>query len=121
MTVTEATKKLESLGLKVSIRTSGDKNSLIVSDQMPKKGTALLKNGIVKLYSEENDVRVTVKVPNLKGMSAAQARNSLSSKNLNIHVEGSGVVISQDPAVDTSVEEGTVVNVTLKKELQDAH
>ncbi len=121
MTVTEATKKLESLGLKVSIHTSGDKNSLIVSDQMPKKGTALLKNGIVKLYSEENDVRVTVKVPNLKGMSAAQARNSLSSKNLNIHVEGSGVVISQDPAVDTSVEEGTVVNVTLKKELQDAH
>lgn len=34
-----------------------------------------------------------------------------------------GVVISQSPAIDTTVEEGTIIDVTLKKEISsnDAH
>lgn len=40
------------------------------------------------LYTSENNVRTSTTVPNLSGMTAAQAANSLKSKNLNITVEG---------------------------------
>ena len=49
-------------------------------------------------------------------MTAAQAANSLKAKNLNITTEGSGKVVSQEPAANTSVEQGTVVKITLKNE-----
>lgn len=68
------------------------------------------------LYTAENNVRTSTTVPKLNGMTAAQAANSLKSKNLNISVEGSGTVASQEPAAGTSVEQGTVVKVTLKNE-----
>ena len=75
----------------------------------------------INLYSEGNEARVSQEVPNLKGMSYAEARDTLKSKNLNIHVTGSGTVLSQDPMAGTTVEEGTVINVILKNEIQDAH
>ena len=56
-------------------------------------------------------------VPDLKGKSADQARNSLQALNLNMSVQGSGVVVSQDIVAGTEVEEGTVVNLTLKDEM----
>lgn len=39
----------------------------------------------------------------------------LAAKNLNITSTGSGIVIAQDPKSGTSVDEGTVVNVTLQE------
>ena len=52
-------------------------------------------------------------VPDLKGKTAEQARNQLLASNLNISISGSGVVSSQDIMAGTSVEEGTVINVSL--------
>ena len=54
-------------------------------------------------------------------MNASQASNTLKEKNLNISIEGSGIVISQDAAKDEQVPEGTVIKVTLKQSLTDAH
>ena len=39
-----------------------------------------------------------ITVPNLEGLSAAEAKTRLRDVNLNISVEGSGVVISQTPS-----------------------
>ena len=118
-TIAEAKKIIEDAGFVCKI--SSADTSLIVTDQVPKPGTALISGASVNLYSTGNEARVSQEVPNLKGMSYAQARNALKAKNLNIHVTGSGTVLSQDPMAGTSVEEGTVINVTLKKEIQDAH
>lgn len=118
-TIAEAKKIIEDAGFVCKI--SSADTSLIVTDQVPKPGTALISGSSVNLYSTGNEARVSQEVPNLKGMSYAQARNALKAKNLNIHVTGSGTVLSQDPMAGTSVEEGTVINVTLKKEIQDAH
>lgn len=115
-TVTEAQKTLTSAGLRCSFNISGNKNQVLVTSQVPAKGTKLPSNSLVMLYTAENDVRTSTTVPNLTGMSAAQAANSLKSKNLNINTEGSGVVVSQEPAKNTSVEEGSVVKVILKNE-----
>lgn len=113
-TVTEAEKVLKQAGFQVKVITSGDKNSLLVQDQTPAPGTTLSKDSIIMLYTEENDTKVSVAVPDLKGLTAEQAKNSLISKNLNIQVEGSGVVTKQDINPNTSVEEGTVIKVTLE-------
>ena len=54
-------------------------------------------------------------------MGASEATRVLKEKNLNISIEGSGTVISQDYSKDTKVPEGTVITVTLKQTLTDAH
>ena len=113
-TASEAKKILENLGLKTSI--SGNLDEL-VTDQVPKPGTSLSKDSIVKLYSKDNESRVSTSVPDLKNMSLYQARNAADSKNLNIKSTGSGKVISQDPSAGTSVEEGTVIQVILQEEI----
>ena len=95
---------------------------MVITDQVPKAGTPLIEGSIVKLYTAENDTRISTTVPNLKGMGIAQAINALKAKNLNIRIEGtSGIVVSQDPILDTQVEEGTVVNVTFKQEISNAY
>lgn len=116
-TVSEAKKILENLGLKCDI--SGSSDSL-VSEQMPKPGTSLSSGAIVKLYGKGNEARVSSTVPDLKGMSLSQATNALKSKNLNIKSTGTGKVISQDPIAGKSVEEGTVINVTLQEDISSS-
>lgn len=118
-TIAEAKKALENAGFTAVL--SGGDTSLIVTDQVPKPGTALLKGSTVNIYSSGNEARISVEVPNLKGMTYSQARNSLKSKKLNININGSGTVLSQDPMAGSTVEEGTVINVTLQKQIQDAH
>lgn len=86
-----------------------------ITEQVPKAGTQLKKNGIVKLYVEGKDNRVSQTVPDLKGVSFEQARIMLEARNLNISSSGTGVVIAQDIKADTQVDEGTIINVTLQE------
>ena len=111
-TVSEAKKKIEKAGFNCKI--SG-KETDIVTEQMPRAGTPLLKDATVFLYTQGNDTRVSQTVPNLKGMTISEAKSALKKKNLNIKITGSGVVTNQDIPAGTSVEEGTVIVVTLQK------
>ncbi len=120
-TVSEAEKILKNSGFSTKTYVNGDANNTLVVDQTPKPGVSLSKNSVVVLYGEGNDVATSVTVPDLKGMNASQASNTLKEKNLNISIEGSGTVISQDAAKDEKVPEGTVIKVTLKQNLTDAH
>ena len=54
-------------------------------------------------------------------MNLAQATSALKAKNLNISVTGTGVVTIQDYVKGELVPEGTIINVTLKPNLTDAH
>ena len=115
-TVAEAKKIIENAGFNCKV--SGDDTDL-VTEQMPREGTNLLNNATVMLYTEGNDTRVSQNVPNLKGMTLTEAKSALKKKNLNIKVTGSGVVTTQDIVAGTAVEEGTVVSVTLQKEINE--
>ena len=117
-TIAEAEKVLKAAGFTTKITTSNDKNSTTVIDQIPKPGVSLTKNSIIMLYDQS--VRTSTTVPDLSGKSAYQATSELKNLNLNISIEGSGTVVSQDPAKGTKVDEGTVINVTLK-EAKDSH
>ena len=114
-TVAEAQKTLESAGFKVKTYVNGDENTTLVSDQTPKPGASLSKNSIIVLYGEGSEVSTSVEVPDLKGMNASQATTALREKNLNISIEGKGVVTSQDYSAGEQVQEGTIINVTLKQ------
>ena len=120
-TVTEAEKILKDAGFTTKAYVDGDSNTILVEDQMPKPGSTLPKNSIIILYGQGNTASTSVTVPDLKGMSASQATSTLKTKNLNISIEGSGTVITQDYSKDAQVPEGTIVKVTLKQTLTDAH
>ena len=112
-TVTEAEKILKNSGLNPVISCEGDKNSTLVTTQVPSSETQLLKDSIVLLYSEENSTRTSVAVPDLTGMTLTQAKATLKQKNLNINYIGTGLVSNQSIKYGNSVEEGTIINVTL--------
>lgn len=115
-TVAEARKIIEKAGF--TCKVSG-KDDDIVTIQMPKEGTSLVKDATVFIYTEGNDTRISQTVPKLKGMTYTEAKAALKKKNLNIKVTGSGIVTSQNLVAGTSVEEGTVVSVTLQKEIKE--
>ncbi|MBQ2938574.1 MAG: PASTA domain-containing protein [Clostridia bacterium] len=118
-TITEAEKILKEAGFTSKISTSNDKNSTVVVDQVPKPGISLSKGSIVMMYDQ--NTRTSATVPDLEGKSAYQATTELRNSNLNISIEGSGTVISQDPPKGSSVDAGTVVKVTLKPASKDSH
>ena len=120
-TVTEAEKLLTDAGFKCNIHCSGDKNSTLTADQSPKPGSQLSENSIIVLYGEGDTSATSVSVPDLSGMNLSQAVSALRAKNLNISVTGSGIVTTQDYTKDELVQEGTIINVTLKPTLTDAH
>ncbi len=120
-TVAEAEKALKNAGFTTKTYVNGDANTILVKDQTPKPGISLARNSIVILYGEGSDISTSVTVPDLKGMNASQAASTLKSKNLNISIEGSGIVITQDYSRGEQVEEGTAIRVTLKQTLTDAH
>lgn len=109
-TVAEAKKILENAGFTCS--TSAELTD-IVTEQYPVKGSQLIKDSVVKLYTETINTRVSVQVPNLNGKNLSQVKVLLKEKNLNLSVSGSGTVITQDPISGTSVEEGSIIKVTL--------
>lgn len=120
-TVAEAEKILKNAGFNVKSSDNENKTSTLVSDQVPKPGVKLSSGSIICLYTENKNTRISVNVPNVKGMTLEQAKNALKSKNLNISAEGYGKVITQNYAVDSQVEEGTIIDVTLEKDLQGGY
>ncbi len=97
-TISEAKSILKASGFNIKITGDEDENSTLIIDQVPKPGVSLIEDSTIYLYTSNNNVRNTSKVPNLKGMSYAQVLNSIKASNLNVVIDGLGTVISQDIA-----------------------
>lgn len=119
-TVASARTKLESNGFNVVVPDGIDESTTLVTDQMPKPGNYLENGSKIYLYTSENDVRTSVTVPDVKGLSIQEATSKLQDTNLNVIVEGTtGVVVSQSVMAGKEVEEGTIVTIVIKEELVD--
>ncbi len=115
--VTDAKIQIEKLGLKVEIVGNGD----TVTAQVPKRGSVVAKDsGKVILYTNDADPESRmIKVPEVLGMTAAQANKTLINAGLNIEIKGAqnynkgsgAVVTSQSYTAGTEVAYGTVVTV----------
>ena len=113
-TLTEAKKNLENLGFKVVCEETQNSNGVLVKEQVPAYGTNVLSGATVVLYTEENDVRTSVTVPKLVGLTLSEAKDALSEKNLNISYSGSGKVVRQSEQEGSSVEQGTIIKIKLE-------
>lgn len=113
MSVDNAKSKLEEAGFNV-ICEETDADSSVVVDQMPKGGAYLETGSTVCLYTNENDERKKVIVPDLKNKTLSEAVEELQELNLNIITDGSGIVVAQSITAGTEIEIGTVVSITAK-------
>ena len=117
MSVANARKKLEANGFSVIVNTN-DETASVVTDQMPKPGVYLEKGSKIFLYTSDNEVRSSISVPNVKGLSIEEAKTKLRAENLNVIIEGTrGIIVSQSISAGSSVEAGTVISLVAKEEL----
>lgn len=123
ITVDEAISKLTNLGFNVISNTTEDTSIALVAEQVPKSGVNLEEGAIVCLYTSNDAEKVQVTIPDIKGMTVAQAESALKANNLNIKIDDgtTGVVISQEPTYGSIVEEGTIVSVVISEELKDGY
>jgi len=111
-----ATVILSTKNLKASVveRFDDDVEKGLVIKQTPSAGTEVEKNSTVTIYVSKGPEVNEVSVPNVVGLSLADATNRIQSAGLDIISTGTGsVVISQNPAASSTVNEGTTVTVTL--------
>ncbi|MBQ9760018.1 MAG: PASTA domain-containing protein [Clostridia bacterium] len=116
-----AKKSCEARGLEVEIigETSG-----VVKKMYPEGGTTVEKtSGKVILYTTQDETQVeTLTVPDLVGMTATAANQTLVNKGFNIRILGTknytsgtgAVVVEQSVAAGTQLPRGSVIEVTFR-------
>ncbi len=110
MRIEAATEVLESYGLKVRLQGSGD----VVRKQQPEPGIKLRQKSVVTLVTSgavASRKGYTI-VPELRGLTIRRAINNLVMNQLDVDVEGSGVVRFQLPKAGQEVKIGTTVLLT---------
>lgn len=92
-------------------------NGTEVVSQIPSQNQSMPKGGIIVVYTEENAERQTATVPDLTGLTMAEANRIAINAGFNIKIagttQGAGAVVSykQSVAKDTTAEIGTVITV----------
>ncbi len=115
-TVENAINDLSWRGFKYEIVGSGE----TVTAQIPQAGSMISSDdGILLLYTDGETPANTITVPDVTGMSAFKANQTLVNLGLNVTFTGSlngssATVISQSPAAGEMVSRGTIVEVTLR-------
>ena len=105
-----------SFSLQCMVYLSNNKDLDVIAITTTYSGSTDAGNNSLWYDTTNNNVREVTTVPNLKGMSSAQVINSIQASDLNVILDGSGAVVSQDIAAEKEVEKGTVVTVTMQTE-----
>ncbi len=118
----QAKTALTNLGLRVN-EVEEESNAYdkdVVIRQSPAGGTQVRKGDTITLYVSSGQAETTTLVPNLLGMTTDQARRLLEQNDLELgrvdtidsDVERN-LIVSQSHSSNTSVEQGTAINVTI--------
>ena len=97
-------------------------NGKTVTGQNPSAYSTIPKEGTVVLYTEKDEKRAEVVVPDFSNLSLTEANNLAAEFSLNICIEGSNAsdsgayVKKQDIEKGTSVETYTVVTLTFNQD-----
>lgn len=115
-----ATRRLEELGLSVEI--VGDPEGIVYRQYPESESVIEKKSGKVVLYTSRDAEPQTVTVPNVVGMTAAAANQTLINHGFNIRIRGTknylsgtgAVVIAQSVAAGENAPKGSVIEVTFR-------
>lgn len=108
----DAKRNLDQAGLAYRIYGPQGENQTVLS-QVPEQGKAIPKDGLVVLYTDEESMNTTVKVPKLTQLTISRASEEAAYAGLNIRVSSAGSGDSSESAVisvSQSIEEGTKVS-----------
>jgi len=119
LTVAEAKSAILAQGLIVKI--IGDSSDdAVITYQLPSGKKTLPQGATVVVYTDDTEASRTTTVPNLIGLSAAEANRILLQAGLNIKLVGENINLPDVKVAEQSHEEGeevplaTVVTVTMK-------
>lgn len=116
--IDQAKNKIAEGGFNAVVMGEGD----TVISQVPTAKSRLPQQGTVVLYTDESSLSEdVVEVPDLTGLTVAEANRIASSYNLNISIVGSnsageGISYSQDIKVGSKVKSGTVIAVNFEQD-----
>ena len=116
LNLTDAERVLHDLDLRAEVSKTPDPSvppdAVLASD--PAAGTGTTKGSSVRLTVSLGPK--VAAVPDLKGLTSSDAAARLAEAGLALGtVNGTGVVVNQDPAAGTSVPQGAQVTVVLSK------
>lgn len=112
----EAEAILKEVGVNISFRGTGD----TVLDQVPKPYSKLARESKVVAYTEGEESKKSVTIPDVVGCSASEANKGITNAGLNVRIKGlsnvQGIAIcsEQSPAAGTVVEPGTIVTLDFR-------
>ena len=112
----EAEAILKEVGVNISVKGQGD----IILDQVPKAYSKLAKNSKVVAYTEGEESKKSVTVPNVVGCYGSEANKGIINAGLNVRIKGlstsGGIAVcsEQSPAAGTVVEPGTIVTLDFR-------
>ncbi|MCR4441108.1 MAG: stage V sporulation protein D [Peptococcaceae bacterium] len=117
--VKEAVQRLEKLKLKQEVVGDGTK----VKTQLPQAGSEVREGSEVVLYTGipavENSPE-SVAIPDLTGKTLGEIRDLTKLLNLNLEVQGSGVVVRQEPEPGQLVPVGSNITIVMEPLTQNA-
>lgn len=112
----EAEAILKEEGVNITFRGQGD----IVLDQVPKAYSKLARNSKVVAYTEGEESKKTVTIPDVVGCYGSEANKGIVNAGLNVRVKGlsgnGGIAVctEQQPPAGTVVEPGTIVTLDFR-------
>lgn len=120
--VTIAKEITDAKHLNIKVVGNGD----TVVDQLPKPGMTIGENSTIIVYTEARDENKKVVVPDVTGLTVAQAKKSIVDAGLNFEIAGAGLsgtdgayAFKQSIAAGTQVEPATVVSVEFRHASSD--
>ena len=111
--VETATVRSKASGFTVKVIGEGE----TVISQMPSANQSMPKNGMIVVYTEENSPKNTATVPNLTGLTVAEANRVAVNAGFNIKIagttQGAGQVLSYNQSIpaETTEETGAIITV----------
>lgn len=122
LSVTVAKESIDSKRLNIKVVGGGD----TVLDQLPKPGMNIGENSTIIVYTEARDENKKVSVPDITGLTVAQAKKRIEDAGLNFEIAGAGltatdgaIAFKQSIAAGTQVEPATVVSVEFRHSSSD--
>ena len=90
----------------------------IISKQVPKSGASLVAGSSIMVYKDGDEVQ-KAEVPDVRNRTAAEATSYFRGVGLNVRVEGTGYVLTQDVTPYEQIEKGSIVTIKCVDDLSE--